>query len=346
MLMLKPKRTLLIIILICLGLLYVGFKILTPNKSLPTIEVPKVTVETLSYKAFPLTVTSYAQVVSRSSVILRAQADGVIAAIHFKPGEFIKKGQLLFTLQSNTLDKQVKSLEAQLSLSKQRRERITRLAELAKGAVAKFDLLQTQAEYEQSLAQYEGAKAIHTITAPVNGIISDTKLAVGDFVKSGTALAYLIDTQKIELKYQLPSQYADKISLGQTVIFSPAGSQQAYSTSVSYIAPLLNSEGNGITLGAILPGKAWINSQGIVIHQLEPNHTALAVNDSYVQTDAQGFYLYELTGDKIAKHYFIPGEINKSGLIEIKTGISAGSQIVTSDPDGLSEGQRVEVIKS
>ena len=65
-----------------------------------------------------------------------------------------------------------------------------------------------------------------------------------------------------------------------------------------------------------------------------------------VQTDAQGFFVFLLQKHKVAKVYFTPGAVLKTGRIEARMGLTAGQQLITSNPQSLSVGQSVVVAKS
>jgi hypothetical protein len=72
----------------------------------------------------------------------------------------------------------------------------------------------------------------------------------------------------------------------------------------------------------------------------------LAVPQALVQSDSQGFYVYVLSNNKVQQQYFTAGEVTASGLIEVKSGLSAGTEIISSNLNSLSVGQTVVVTQS
>ncbi|MBY0545100.1 MAG: efflux transporter periplasmic adaptor subunit, partial [Gammaproteobacteria bacterium] len=71
-------------------------------------------------------------------------------------------------------------------------------------------------------------------------------------------------------------------------------------------------------------------------------HIGFTVSQELVQSDSQGFFVYLLKDKKVFKQYFQAGELLKSGLIEIKSGLSKGDLLITSNPNLLHDGQAVE----
>ena len=313
--------------------------------------IPSVSAQRLSYASLPLTVTSFAQVVSPISVILKAQTSGMISDIKFTPGQELKKGDVLFILQSNDTSAQLDQLAAQVEIAKQYYQRDQLLVKT--GAIAEIDFLQAKSTYSQDLAQYQEALKIHTIVSPVTGIISDTGEAVGNFVNVGDVLGYIVDAHHMQIKYQLPSQYLTSTKLGQSVMFYPDHSSQVYNASVTYISPALSATDYSMTVRADFSNtQPVLNAFGKVVQVLDPKYQTLALPQGLVQTDVQGFYVYAVNKDSgdshgdfiVTKQYFIPGNVTSSGLIEVQSGLSAGMEIISSDPSSFKVGQKVTLL--
>ncbi len=179
--------------------------------------------------------------------------------------------------------------------------------------------------------------------APINGVISDTPLSVGDFVEAGSKLAEIVAPDSLQVRYEIPSNYADKVKVGQKIYFYPDDSKKVYHGEVSYVAPLLNQENYELTLRANLHDTSQLplNSFGKVVQVIKPHYKILAIPQNIVQTDEQGFYLYIVSGDTVQKRYFQPGEVTEKGLMQIRAGISPNTLIVISDLSQLNPGQRV-----
>ena len=117
--------------------------------------------------------------------------------MHFQEGGAVKKGDLLYTLESQPFEEKVATrmsavAEANTMLAKNKGD-LDRIEPLAKiNAVSKSDLDAAVAAYEASIASVQAAKAnlraakielgYTKIYSPIDGIIGKTKAKVGDFV--------------------------------------------------------------------------------------------------------------------------------------------------------------------
>src|SRR5215510_5943724 len=79
----------------------------------PPSGVP-VVVAKVSQKLMPVEVTSVGNVEPISTVAIKAQISGELLEVHFKEGDFVRKGQLLFTIDSRPQRGQVGTMEANI----------------------------------------------------------------------------------------------------------------------------------------------------------------------------------------------------------------------------------------
>jgi membrane fusion protein (multidrug efflux system) len=130
-------------------------------------------------------------------ITIRARVEGFLEGLHFTEGSVVKKGDLLYTLESQPFEEKVASrmsnvAEVKTNLAKNKGD-LDRYKPLAKiNAVSKSDLDAAQAAYDASLSSLEAARAnlratkielsYTKIYSPIDGIIGKTQAKVGDFV--------------------------------------------------------------------------------------------------------------------------------------------------------------------
>ena len=71
-----------------------------PAAAPPPVEIP-VVVAKVSQHAMPVEITAVGNVEAISSVAIRSQVAGQLLEVHFKEGDFVRKGQLLLTIDSS-----------------------------------------------------------------------------------------------------------------------------------------------------------------------------------------------------------------------------------------------------
>ena len=130
-------------------------------------------------------------------IAIRARVEGFLEGLHFQEGGEVKKGDLLYTLESQPFEEKVAArmsavaeVKTMLAKTKGDLDRIKPLAEI--NAVSKSDLDEAVAAYEATQSSLDAAKATlraakielsyTKIYSPIDGIIGKTQAKVGDFV--------------------------------------------------------------------------------------------------------------------------------------------------------------------
>jgi membrane fusion protein, multidrug efflux system len=328
----------------------------TKSKNKVNDNLTLVTVEPLKYHILPQTITGYGNVISPQSVALRSQINGSIQAIKFKYGQKVKSGDILFVIKNTAISEQLKGLAADLKYKKQNYLRLNQQAKLFRSSVSEGGengLIKAQTDYQQSLSKYNQAYNSQNLLSPISGIVSATNLAVGDYVSAGDSLVKVtksVNKKSLQIQYILPSSYINKAKVGQSVEFTPAQSQydktnQVYKASVSYVSPEVNPDTQGVFIRADFLENINLapNTFGQVTQVINPKYRTLAIPQGLVQTDPAGFFVFAYHNNKVVKEYFTPGVLTKSGLIEVVSGLKDKEQIITTNPEQLSPGEKVKL---
>ena len=184
--------------LIFLGFLFVTlFSCTAKEETEQAPPPPKVTVyETISRKV-PIYQELVGQVYGFKDIGISARVEGYLEGIHFKEGFPVKKGRLLYTLESQQFEADVAAkmsgVAAAETIKTEAQTYLNRIKPLAaEKAVSQSDLDSAVAQYEVGISQVKAAKAnlraakiqlgYTQIYSPISGIIGKTKAKVGDFV--------------------------------------------------------------------------------------------------------------------------------------------------------------------
>ena len=77
-----------------------------------------------------------------------------------------------------------------------------------------------------------------TVTAPIDGIVGDIPVELGDYVQPGAELTTITLNDTLELEIAIPAEQANDVELGMPVELTPFGSQiPAITGSISFISP-------------------------------------------------------------------------------------------------------------
>lgn len=147
------------------------------------------------------------------TVDVRARVAGTVEAVRFKEGQFVRKGEPLFTIDSRALRAEVARVEAQVAALKTQAE-LAR-AELARAerlvsvnAVSQQEIDQLRAALRSAEANQKGAEAAlvqarlnveyANVTAPVSGRTSRANVTPGNLVGVGDpVLTTLVSNDKV-----------------------------------------------------------------------------------------------------------------------------------------------------
>jgi len=140
---------------------------------------------------------------------VRARVGGYIQAVHFKDGDFVRQGQLLFTLDARPAQAALASAQAQLSqaqaqLTLARSEFARAEGLLASQAVSQAEVDSKRGAVAQAQAAVSAANAairarqldveFTRVTAPIAGRVSDRRVDPGNLVGGGSSAGDVLTT--------------------------------------------------------------------------------------------------------------------------------------------------------
>lgn len=162
--------------------------------------IPDVNVVAAGQQTVPVYSEFVGQTLGISDVNIRSKVDGYIMSMHFKEGQVVQKGQLLYVIDDRNIQAKIDAAEARLAEAKtylvkaksdlDRVEPLTRMNALSKrdldAAVATYNASQNQVDAAAAALRNTKIDLAYTrITAPITGIIGISRLLVGDFVSQG-----------------------------------------------------------------------------------------------------------------------------------------------------------------
>jgi len=158
---------------------------------------PEVSVVVLKGQEVPILLEFVGQVHGHKDIAIRARVEGFLEGMHFEEGSPVKKGQLLYSLESQPFEAEVAAkmsgvAEAKIHLAKAASD-LARIRPLARrNAVSQSDLDAAVAQHDAAEASVEAAEAnlraakiqlsYTKVRSPIDGIIGKTEAKVGDFV--------------------------------------------------------------------------------------------------------------------------------------------------------------------
>ena len=153
-------------------------------------------------------------------VNLSFESSGQIVGIFFTEGAHVKKGDLLAKINDRPLQAELKKLEAQEPLARQRVFRQETLLE--KDAVSQEAYEQVTTELEKLMADIELVKAriMQTeLRAPFDGIMGLRQVSEGAYATPSTVIVNLTKISPLKIEFSIPERFATDVRNGTNIIF-------------------------------------------------------------------------------------------------------------------------------
>ena len=135
-----------------------------------------------------------------TDIDIRAKVDGYIEKIYVEEGQEVKKGQLLFKLETQTANQDAAAAKAKVSAAQVEVSRLKPLVD--RKIISDVQLATANANLANAKSIYQGIIArinYATITSPVNGVVGTLPLKIGSYVSSQTPepLTRISDISKV-----------------------------------------------------------------------------------------------------------------------------------------------------
>ena len=300
---------------------------------------------------------------SRNSATIMSDVEGWIFAIHVRSGDLVKKGQSLMEIDPRRQAATVSNWESQrvskvatLQLARVQLDRAKGL--YASGVVSKQDLDQAQSAYEAADADVKSLDAqIHqqqvqlkyySVFAPVNGIVGDIPVHVGDRVTNTTALTTIDERSGLEVYLPIPSDRAKELKIGAPVQILDASGNVVLTTRVDFISPQVDTSSQSVLAKAPVEQAAdRLRSQQLVRARItwntQPGITIPVVAVNRVSGQFFAFVAVQKDGKDVASQLPLTlGDISGNDYT-VLSGLKPGDQVVVSGGQNLADGMAIKI---
>lgn len=293
-----------------------------------------------------------------NQTLVRAKVAGEIKQTLVREGETVFKGQILARFDTidfqARLDEKIANLEgarAQLSLAEKNQQNNLFLLNqkfISQNAYdnTQSNLLVSQASLKSFQAQVDLAKnALNdaVVRSPMDGLVAKRHVQPGEKVSQDTALFSIVDLLRMELQAPIPASEITNVKLGQEVSIHVDGNEkQIHTGRVERINPVSDAGSRSITVYISVANperalKGGMFATGVL--RLSSSPPVLAVPLSAIRNENGQSYVFVLESGKLAKRSVELGQtVEQDGLVEIRAGLAANTQVVTGRMEGLKPG--------
>jgi RND family efflux transporter MFP subunit len=256
--------------------------------------------------------------------------------------------QALRQLQNGSRREEIDRLQAAVERERQA------LRQLQNGSRPE-EIAQAEAQVAQAAAQVRAAEVRledSAVRAPFAGIIGDIPVKRGEYLSKGDTLTTLTQNQALDLNLSIPIERASQLRSGLSVQLTGAKGEAIATGAIGFISPQVNTQSQAILAKATFDNSSRQLRDGQfvrakIIWNSRPNAvviptTAIIFQGEerfvYVASNAPGENSSSPDPSLVAKRQPIQLGLVKGDKAEVRSGLPAGTQIIVSGTQKLSDG--------
>lgn len=351
--------------LVLLGLAALGCE--NRSKAAKGEEPVPVTVAVAEVQDVPREVPAFGVVEASSTVDVRAQVQGLITQVHFHEGDFVKRGDLLFSVDTRPYSASLAAAQAELlrneAVANQARVEADRAARLAVEGVAseqevakaKADAASGAANVKVGQAQIRSAAlnvAFTRITSPIDGRTGSLLVHAGNIVKATDAqpLVVIRSLTPVYVRFSVAQDYVGAVrdglghaSLAVRVTARGAGAK-TIEAPVTFLDNTVDVTTGTVTLKATYPNagqELWPGASVDVVLVLGVDKNAVVVPEPALSRSQSGTFVFVIGADGRAEPRPVEVLRTTATLALIRAGLKPGEQVVTDGQLRLRKGTKV-----
>ena len=351
------------------------------------IDMPKETktsFETMTVEKQDITVPIKfsAKLKGQSDVTITPQVSGQLVKIAVSEGQQVKKGQVLFVIDSRNAQLELQAAQANLqaALAQENSAKLEFESNknlFEKKIVSSYMLSNSENSYKQAQASVSQARAsvnrakvnlgFCTITAPVVGVIGEIPVRTGDQVSPGTRLTIVSGNTKMDAEFSVPEAIIEEsVQAGATrddkakymaelpdvTFVMKNGTEYPHKGRVTSLTGVVDATTGSLGAKASFPnpdGHLFSGIQGTVVLPFAEKDVMVIPQTAVVKLQDKQL-VYKVKADSTATAVTVTTADTGNGKDFIVTsGLNVGDKIVTIGANNVTEGQQVlfpEEVKS
>lgn len=320
-------------------------------------------------KTVPVQVRAIGNVEAYSSIGVKAQVGGELVQVHFKEGQDVNKGDLLFTIDPRPYEAALKQAEANLARDSAQMENARveadRYSELVrKGYVAQeqYDQIRTNVAILEATVNADRAIVENArlqlkycyIHSPITGRTGSLMAYQGNLIKANadSPMVVINQIQPVYVNFSIPEQYMNEVrrymSTGRLKVeaFPSRGDAEPEQGSLTFMDNAVDAATGTIKLKGIFVNekkRLWPGQFVDVVLTLASQPDAVVVPSHAIQSGQSGQYVFVIKNDLTVESRPVVISRTLDGETVVEKGLQPGEMVVTDGHLRLIPGVSVEI---
>ncbi len=286
------------------------------------------------------------------AVMASSETGGRITQMVVREGQNVRKGQLIASVDMQSVNKQLDELQTALTLAEDVFQRQSKLWEQNIGSEIQYLQAKNNKErIEKSMetARFQLTKA--NVYAPISGVVDMSMKEAGEMAGPGEPIVKIMNTYKVKVVADVPERYLPVVKRGQMVdVHFPAIGEDR-TLRIASVGRTINPANRTFEAEVELLNKKGIfkpNLMAIMKLKDFEAKAAIAIPLVLVQQEVSGKDYVYVKGDGpdgayAKKIYVVLGERSEGNVI-ITEGLNVGDQIIIEGGRGLAENELIELM--
>ena len=338
--------------LLILGLLgFFGYRVYQyMNK--PEEEVPVEIVNVMAEQAVVEDISESAPVTGRiepvEDVAIVPLAQGQVTRVNVKVGDHVRKGQVLFVIDSSAVGAQLNQAKVGVDAAQSAYDRMQILYN--EGAVSAQDLESVQTQLLSAKESYNQVAELlsnYTVTSPITGIVTSLNVSVGS-VAGGSMAGSVANVDSLVINTAISENLAAKTEVGDEVEVYIASVDKTFKGKVTTFAriPSIGTLTYPLTI-TMEPSDELFAGMFAEVHMTAEtaNDTVTVSSQCVIIKGGRSVVCVLEEGDIPFFREVVTG-IDNGSRIQILSGLEEGETVVNAGQQFVTEGEPVHVVAS
>lgn len=316
--------------------------------------------------------------VALNLVEMRSRVSGYLEGVHFKDGQLVKQGDLLFTIDKRPFENAV--AQARATLTQARSNLAYTESDFTRGQQLVKEKTITEQVFEQRSQAFRNAQAsvagteaalrqaeldlgFTELRAPIDGRIGDRRVSPGNLVTGGTSgnttlLATIVSADPIHFEFTFDEasylRYERTAKTGTDIASRGAGVKVdlkliderdfVHSGRMDFVDNVIDRSTGTIRGRALFENKNGVFTPGMFARvrvPASPPYEALLVPDVAIGSEQARKFVLTVDGENIARPKYVTLGPLVGDLRVIKDGLGAGDRVVVNGMARTRPGQKV-----
>lgn len=275
---------------------------------------------------------------------------GIVTEIHGVEGQAVKKGEVLFKLDSRATDAARLKSEQAVEFATTTLERQRKLI-AAEGTSAKqvMEAEQALAAAKTELAAAMVQQSLLVGEAPISGTLVKFTARPGEAADSTTVLAEIADLDRVVAAARVPRAEALAIKVGQVAKVFSTDSDRPINSSIGFVSPQVDAATDTVAVRLPLPKDSGLKAGEFVTARItiEEHNDILAVPRDAVYTDHDGQSTLSIVSGDTATKKVVKVGLRDGDMIEVEgDGLTEGVTVVTLGSYALPEETKIRILET